>query len=87
MERTRILSRYANASSNADETDHSISKKYFQAWHLKKGMKKIGGKAENDGKDSEVLIQKEDDKKITRDKKNKRKYKLVKSKNTACSDV
>ena len=73
MERTRILSRYANASSNADETDYSISKKYFKAWHLKKGMKKIGGEAENDSKDSEVLIQKEDDRKITRDKKNKRK--------------
>ena len=51
----------ANASSNCDETDHSVSKKYFKAWHLRKGMKKIEGDAENDSKDSEVLIQKEDD--------------------------
>lgn len=55
----------ASAVSNADEADHSVSKKYFKAWHLKKGMKKIGGETEDDGNESEILMQNDDDEKIT----------------------
>lgn len=49
-------------SSNADEADHSVSKKYFKAWHLKKGTKKEDDDADGDEKESKALIAKDEEK-------------------------
>ena len=46
------------ASTDADEGDHSISKKYFKAWHMKKGIKKMGASKEEDEEESKAMIQK-----------------------------
>ena len=48
------------ASSRTDEADHNVSKKYFKAWHVKKGMKKVADEAGGDKQEEEELIQKED---------------------------
>ncbi|XP_065062222.1 uncharacterized protein LOC135689048 [Rhopilema esculentum] len=45
-------------STDADEGDHSVSKKYFKAWHMKKGIKKMGASNEEDEEETKAMIQK-----------------------------
>ena len=49
------------ADGDGDAEDHGISKKYFKAWHMKKGMKDLGHKDEPAGDESEGLIEKDDE--------------------------
>eukprot|EP00112_Aurelia_sp_Birch-Aquarium-sp1_P008241 Seg1903.3 transcript_id=Seg1903.3/GoldUCD/mRNA.D3Y31 product="Sodium/calcium exchanger NCL2" protein_id=Seg1903.3/GoldUCD/D3Y31 len=44
---------------DTDAEDHGISKKYFKAWHMKKGMKNLGQKDDPAGDESEGLIERD----------------------------